>query len=257
MRLTPRTIAAVAICLVGLLVAARALWRTVPAPASSAPERDLPMEVVEARAAMADLDESIRRLSDEERESFISGAPASVLGLVNRSALSADLPPRQVADLGVAFQERATALLAGDFERNVHDLTSRGWPSIKAEDLATMREHWRSGWKAIAIDPEGLRIREHDAAALESAGGLKLDGYGMIEVAYEPHAAGGAYSQAGERVVEVSFPARISDINGRPVTVILGYVFTWNAELERWRVLRTVCHYADPEAGPMAAPPLI
>ena len=60
-----------------------------------------------------------------------------------------------------------------------------------------------------------------------------------------------ALSLPDEGVVEVRLRAVLPNAEGQPTDVFLGYRFTWDTQLGKWRWIQT-CVYSRPGDGPFA-----
>lgn len=232
-----RTLIGLLIAAIGLSLAWVAYERSFRRPAPSAG----PAPVVLSTATKARLD-SIQidaRPTDETAASLIEQAVDRVRMLAEQTpGLSA-----RAGDLADAFRERLAALVIADFERNVADLSSRGYRSVRDGDPADWERRTRdTRLTAFGIEQVEVQFTVKDGRPQPDP--PREDGLNgpMSRLAGNEFLA--ELNEAGRDAVEVRLPIEHRELflsrdggEARPgglTKVIVGYEFTWSPTRGLW-----------------------
>lgn len=242
-----------AICLVGIVLAWRSLIRADSPSVATAPVAP------HVEQSLGENNGNLVRATQDNAYSLVESARSSGLSAAQLDAFLTEFAgPSSHVDLVDAFASRLASFLMLDFDRSYDDMVDRGWPRPSDETRETQRRRWmerKNSSNRIEIDPASVSLVSLDPSSLDDPRAASLDGYGRSCFKATPPDAGEQakerLSRVDEGIIEMRIRARVPSIEDHSIPVFLGYQFTWDTQLQKWRWVQT-CVYRRPSDRPAA-----
>lgn len=253
-----RILLGAAICLVGIVLAWRSLHRADSLSVATSPVAP------HVEQALGETNGNLVLATEDNVHSLVESARNSGLSAAQFDAIPTEFTGSSShVDLADAFASRLASYLMLDFDRSYDDMVDRGWPQPSDATREAQKRKWverKNSSNNIEVDPSDVSLASLASSSFSDPRAAPLDGYGRSCFKATPPDADEQtkerLSQVGEGIVELRIRARVPNIEGHSIPVFLGFQFTWDIQLHRWRWVQT-CVYRRPSDLPAAFIPPI